>query len=339
MVRAKSGSARRATLSDVAQAAGVSATTASYILNGRAQQMRIAGDTEERVRAAAESIGYRPDRNARSLRTSSTAAIGVITDYVASGMFSSRMLAGANAAALAADHVLVIGETDGDPRVTQLLVSEMLDRRVDGLLFVTRTSLRLTLPAELPDDRTVALNCVDDARPVPSVLPDEVAGGRAAAQVLLDAGVRRGVVVVGVDPTPNAIAGPARLEGISGRLVEDGVGIDAVLDCDWTVEQAFAAVSSHLGAGGRPRALVCLNDRIAMGAYQALAEFGLTIPGDVAVVSFDGSELAGWLRPKVVSVELPFVAMGRRAVELVLDPDPPSQVLVDMPVQPGASVS
>ena len=65
-------------------------------------------------------------------------------------------------------------------------------------------------------------------------------------------------------------------------------------------------------------ALVCLNDRIAMGAYQALADRGLRVPDDVAVVSFDGSDLAGWLRPSVTSVSLPFAELGAVAVDALM---------------------
>ena len=89
----------KVTLRDVAQRAGVSRTTASYILNGLSGQAGISPDTEKRVRQVADALGYWPNRNARSLRTARTTTIGVITDYVASGMFSSEMLAGANTAA------------------------------------------------------------------------------------------------------------------------------------------------------------------------------------------------------------------------------------------------
>ena len=85
------------TLSDVAARAGVAATTASYILNGRSLEMRISSDTEARVHKAARELGYRPNRTAQSLRTASTRIVGVVTDYVAGGMFSARILAGANA--------------------------------------------------------------------------------------------------------------------------------------------------------------------------------------------------------------------------------------------------
>lgn len=333
---------RRVTLSDVAQRAGVSRTTASYTLNGLSAQMRIAPETEERVRRAVVDLGYRPNRTARSLRTATTGTIGVITDFVAGGMFASRMLAGANAAARARDHLLVMGETEGDPAVAELLLDEMAERQVDGVLFITRTTLRTRPPARMPADRSVMLNCVDASGTVPSVLPDERMGGWTAARVLLDAGLRDGVHVVGEDPTTSALAGRLRRAGIAEAFAAEDAALGAGVACDWAVPAAHDALREALGAGLRPRALICLDDRIAMGVYQALAGADLRVPDDVSVVSFDGSDLASWLRPEVASVALPLAEMGRRAVELLLAPArerPERPVLVPMPYRPGASLA
>lgn len=334
--------ARRVTLSDVAVRAGVSRTTASYTLNGHSARMRIAPETEERVRRAVDDLGYRPNHTARSLRTSTTRTIGLITDYVASGMFASRMLAGANAAARARDHLLVMGETEGDPAVAELLIDDMIERQVDGIVYITRTTLSTRPPARMPAGRSVMLNCVDPSGTVPSVLPDERGGGRTAARALLDAGIREDVHVVGQDPTPHALAGPLRLAGIEQAFGEAGASLGGIVECDWSVQEARAALRAWLAAGHRPRGLICLNDRIAMGAYQALAERRLSVPDDVSIVSFDGSELAAWLHPQLASVELPFAEMGRRAVELLLAPPRerrPSPVLVPMPLLPGSSLA
>ena len=76
----------------------------------------------------------------------------------------------------------------------------------------------------------------------------------------------------------------------------------------------------------RPTAVICMNDRLAFGAYQALAEAGLGIPQDVSVVSFDDDAIAAWLRPGLSTAALPHEQMGRRAVELLLDGPPPTGV-------------
>ena len=308
-------SRRSVTLTDVARRAGVSRTTASYILNDRASQMRIAPATVTRVRRAVDELGYRPNRSAQNLRTSTTKTIGVLSDHVASGHYASHMLTGASAAARLSDHLLVIAESEGDPELEALLIEDMLDRQVDGIVYVRMVTSRVVVPPSLRDRQVVLLNCVDEADAFPALLPDEHGGGRTAADVLVRAGVAEDVYVVGEDPTPQALAGPLRLAGIRERLDEAGFGLAGVVPCPWGVREAHEAVHHWLMSGVRPSALVCLNDRVAMGAYQALATHGLDVPGDVSVVSFDGSELATWLRPAGTSVELPFAALGERAVQ------------------------
>lgn len=312
---------RKATLTDVAQRAGVSVTTASYILNGRSSQMRIAAATEQRVRTAMHDLGYRPNWSARTLRGSSTQTIGIISDFVASGAFASSLLSGASAAARRCEHVVLIGETLGNPEVEKLLVQEMLDRQVDGVLYTTVAATTVRLSEELAGARIVLLNCSDPTRDLPAVLVDDVAAGRSAAGQLLDAGLNEDIFVVGEDPTPESTAGRERMEGIRSALTASGVRLAGVVACAWDVPRAHDAVREWLRTHPRPRGLICLNDRVAMGTYQALAGAGLRVPDDVAVVSFDGSDLAGWLRPRLTSLGLPFAEMGARAVEVLMDAD------------------
>ena len=288
------------TLSDVAARAGVSTTTASYILNGRTAEMRISADTEGRVRLAATELSYRPNRSARSLRTASTAMIGLVSDFIASGHVASHLLNGANAAARELDHLVVIGESEGRRDVEEQFIEDMLERQVDGIIYATLAARAVSAPSALRGQRAVLLNCIDREADLPSVMPDDVLGGRVAADALLAAGCTDGIYVVGEDPSDTVVAGPARLEGVHAALGAAGVPLAGVVACEWAVTSAYDAVSAWLETSPSPQGLICLNDRIAMGAYQALADRGLVIPDDLAVVSFDGSELAGWLRPKLV---------------------------------------
>jgi LacI family transcriptional regulator len=302
--------------------------------------MRISAETEQRVRDAITTLHYRPNRNAQSLRTATTSTIGIITDVIASGMFSSQLLAGANAAARAAEHVLVIGEGEGDADARDLLIDEMLDRRVDGIIFATHTALRTELPARLQSVRTVMLNCFDPEERVPAVMADDCNGGRCAGEILLRAGIETDVVIVGETPDTAGVAGLRRLTGIRAAFEEQAREISATIDCEWSPQPAYEALHTWLAHGDRPRGLVCMNDRAALGVYQALSEAGLTVPGDVSVVSFDGSELSSWLRPQLTSVALPLRQMGALAVELLLAPesDGASVHFVSMPVITGESV-
>ena len=332
---------RKATLADVAQLAGVSGTTVSYILNGRAEEMRISVQTQQRVRAAVAELDYRPNRSARNLRTSGTTkTIGLISDFIASGHFANQMLSGAGAAARRWDHVVVIGETLGDPGVEAEFVDELQDRQVDGFVYARLVTSVITVPAALRGRRTILLNAVDEGAELPSVVHDERAGGATAAEVLVRAGCTGPVVVVGNRTLSRATAGADRIAGIEARLQRAGIHVAAYVSCEWDVAPAYDAVVGLLRSGSPPAALICLNDRIAMGCYQAIADCGLRIPDDVSVVSFDGSDLAGWLRPRLTSVRVPYEAMGVRAVDLLMSESWATAGLqrVSMPLAPGASV-
>jgi LacI family transcriptional regulator len=172
------------------------------------------------------------------------------------------------------------------------------------------------------------------------VLPDDFQGGRTAGFAVLEARRHQRAFVVGEDPTTQALAGPLRLKGIRSAMSSGDAEIAGVVRCDWNVSEAYDAVDALLSSGARPTALICLNDRVALGAYQALGSHGCDIPGDVAVVSFDASELAGWLRPTLSSVALPFKDLGATAVRRLLRPEPgePQVVRLPMPLFRGGSM-
>ena len=120
------------------------------------------------------------------------------------------------------------------------------------------------------------------------------------------------------------------MRGIRAELDAAGASIAGLVDCEWSPGSGRAAVTELL-AHTRPAALICLNDRIALGAYQAIQEAGLRIPQDVSVVAFDDSVMAGWLQPGLSSVALPHYEMGRLATDLLIKEERHRSVhLVDM---------
>jgi LacI family transcriptional regulator len=329
---------RRVTLLDVARQAGVSRTTASFVLTGR-RDMRISVDAEQRVLRAARELNYRPNLMARSLRTRMTQTIGLISDTLATEPFAGEMVRGGLATALRMQHLLFIGETEGDPAVEERLVEDMLDRGVDGFLYASMFTRKARPPSALRGHPYVLVNCYSRDRHATAVLPDEHAAGTAAATALLDAGHREGIHLVGV-ASPGLFAAEERLAGVTTALAAAGTALAGRHDCDWWPEPAYAVVHRLLANGTRPAALICFNDRIAFGAYQAVQEAGLRVPEDVSVVSFDDSDLAGWLRPALTSVALPHAELGRRAVELLLEKDRPEGVIkVAMPLHARGSVA
>ena len=327
----------RVRLLDVAERAGVSRTTASFVLAGR--DMRISAEAKERVLAAARELGYRPNLAARGLRTRVTNTIGLVSDTIASDQFAGGFIKGAMAAAVASDRQLLIGETGGEREVEMDVVGGMLDRQVDGLVFAAMFTRRVRLPEPARQYPLVLLNCLTERPPGPWVLPDEYEAGRSAARVLLEAGHGPDIWLIGERPR-TVYAARERNRGIRDELAAAGVTAAAAVDCTWWPATAYAALAELLAAGRRPRACICLNDRTAMGVYQALQGAGLDIPGDVSVVSFDGSDLATWLRPGLTSIALPHYDMGLLATQLLIKGElAPARYTVPMPLAAKASVA
>lgn len=327
---------KRVTLADVARRAGLSTSAASMILNGR-PDTRLSQDAHDRVNAAAAELGYRPNIAARGLRTDKTHTIGFISDLVASTRFAGGLIKGALEAAETAEHVVLVTETGGEPRREEEAIAALLDRQVDGIIFATMRARELFVP-ELPGGTAAVMLNATNPRYTDSVLPDELAGGRAAVELLLAAGHRDGIALIGQSDAAErdvfrSETVSRRVAGIRQTLREHDLRFVAEESIWlWEPENGYEATLRLLADDPSIRALICMNDRLAFGAYQAAAELGRRIPADLSIVSFDNDEIAAYLRPGLTTVALPHEEMGRRAVEILLAGQPSGQTLVPMPV-------
>lgn len=333
---------KRVTLADVARLAGLSQTAASMILNGR-PDTRLSQDAHDRVNAAAQQLGYRPNVAARGLRTDKTLTVGFISDVVATTRFASGLIKGALEAAEEAGHVVLVLETGGEPAREAEAIAAVLDRQVDGIIFATMRARELFIP-DLPAGTSVVMLNATNTRYPTSVLPDEEEGGRSAVQLLVDAGHRSGIALIGQNEEVErdafrSVTVARRVAGIRSAMAAHSLEFVAEESIWlWEPEDGYRATKALLDRRNDVRALLCMNDRIAFGAYQALGEAGLSVPGDVSIVSFDNDELAAYLRPGLTTVGLPHEQMGRRAVELLISREESGETLIPMPVVKRRSI-
>lgn len=327
---------KRATLADVARLAGLSPTTASLILNGK-PDTRFSADAHRRVHDAVAQLGYRPNMGARALRTDRSLTIGFISDVVATTRFASGLIRGALEKAERAGHLMLVVETGGDAAREVEAVGAVLDRQVDGIIFATMRARELFIPP-IPDSTRVVMLNATSAQFGLSVLPDEEQGGRRAVDLLLAAGHTGDIALIGQsDRVEGDLFRSAtvahRVQGLRAEMADFGLQFLAEESCwEWEPENGYALTSSLLDRRGDVGALLCMNDRLAFGAYQACQERGLLVGRDISIASFDNDELAAYLRPGLTTIGLPHEAMGREAVELLLTEAQPGERLIDMPV-------
>jgi LacI family transcriptional regulator len=222
-------------------------------------------------------------------------------------------------------------------------IEAALDRQVDGIIFAAMRAREVFVP-DIPANTSVVMLNGTSSRFKASVLPDEFEGGRSSVHLLHAAGFRDGIALIGHNEMverglfrSETVAG--RLAGIRHEMAAHGLTFIAEESCwEWEPHHGYEIVARLLRQGMKPSALLCLNDRLALGAYQALAEVGLSVPHDVSVVSFDNDEIAAYLRPGLTTIALPHDEMGRQAVSLLLSGRDNDEILVSMPVVTRRSI-
>ncbi len=323
---------RRVTMNAVAKHAGVSQTTVSYVING-VISANIPEETRQRVRDSIRELGYHPNAAARKMRTNRSQLIGVITDEIATTPHAGKIVKGAQDAAWASGKLILLINTSRNAELEQAAVEAMLEHQVAGILYAAMYHRQVDPPKALYEAPAVLMNCLCAERSLPSVVSDEVGGGRLATEVLLRKGHRRIAFANHTSVDPGAVG---RLQGYKEALAAYGLPFDEDLVC-FSIGEADGGYrcTMHLfQQPDRPTALFCYNDRMAMGAYDALRKLKLSIPEDVAVVGFDNQEIiAAHLHPGLTTLELPHYEIGKWAVEYLL-----AHVTEDYPLTPVQQV-
>ncbi|WP_433159393.1 LacI family DNA-binding transcriptional regulator [Kribbella sp. CA-247076] len=304
------------TSADIAKASGVSRSAVSLVLNGRGAGM-VDAEKQERIRAIARELGYIPNASAVNLRRQRTATIGLVTDAIASAPFAGPLLSGASDVALEAGYMILTIDTWQHPSYVDGALATLRARDVDGLIYADaglREVGRLDVPPGLP---FVLANAYVADHSMPAFIPDDEGGGRAAAELVIEAGHRRIAFVTG---DPDAPATIARTRGFTTAMNAAGVPVEGtVVPARYSVSSNHAAALELLRRPDRPTAILAANDRGATGVMLAAASLGLSVPRDLSVVGYDDEQfLAAEIPPGLTTIALPHREMGRRATAELL---------------------
>jgi LacI family transcriptional regulator len=302
------------TITDVARLAGVSPGTASKALNGRGG---ISADTAERVRLAADRLGYQPNALARGLLTGRSFTVGLITTD-SFGRFSIPVMQGAEDA-LGPGRISVFLCDSRDDRIReQHYLRTLLERRVDGIIVTgRRQDLREPIGRALPVPVVYAMTHSTDPSDL-SLLPDDEEGGAMAVRHLLSTG-RTSI---------GHVTGPRRFrcsvlraKGAQDTLAAAGLELAGgePLFGEWTEEWGRQSADVLLRSAPGLDAIFCGNDQIARGVADAVREAGRRVPEDVALVGFDNWEvMATACRPPLTTVDMNLRELGQAAGERLL---------------------
>ncbi len=311
---------RRTTAREVAELAGVSRSTVSFVLND-VPGMRISEETRQRVLEAARTLDYHPDATARRMVTGRTQVIGFVlrqtTDQVYADHLLPRVLSGVSRAASALGyHVLLepIAPDDHSGAYMRLI----RERHVDGIILSgPRFDDQELLKVEAEGARVVLLGQLPNTN-IPFVDVDNVGGARLATSHLLGLGHRRVALITNAPPAYTASVD--RLAGYREALSSAGLPFDEALVRygEFTPLSGQAAMEALLTEGSPPTAVFVASDVVALGALRAIRQRGLSVPDDVALVGFDDIPLAEHIDPPLTTVHLAAAGLGWGAADLLI---------------------
>lgn len=308
---------KRPTLKDVANAVGVHSSTVSRALNPKTRHY-ITPEISAKILKASAALNYRQNAAAYTLRTNRTRIIGVIIPDIANPIFPP-IIRGIEDALAASGYMAILVNTDGALPRQASVIDMLCGRGVDGVI---AASVERDDPAfrQLAEDGipVVTVNRrMDDPR-IASIVNDDDQGIRAVLDHLAALGHRR---IANIAGPQNLSTGKGRLDAFLRR--RDGLGLPAeerliVVADGFNDGEGERCAEALLAGGAGFTALVCCNDRLAIGAIAALRRHGHAVPADISVTGFNDMPMMDRLEPPLTTIRVPQYVAGRMAAEALL---------------------
>lgn len=332
------GEPHAVTIRDVARLSGVSIATVTRTFQ---DSPRVRPETSQRVRRAAEQLGYRPDAVARSLVTGRANAIGVLVPSLAKAYWD-EVADAIEARAGDAGLSIVLASTRGEPEREREMLDLLFAKRLDGIILAglagdprhwstgngRRPPLvliewdatpRWELLEQLTDEPLTPWSWRLDSPGLAGdwlshIYYDDVAGAAEITQHLLD----QGHTDIGFVAGPPVRTSLMRLLGVRATLETAGHRLRYARTAEDTFESSRALGLQLLADPDRPTALVCYSDVMAIGVVKAAHELGLNVPDDISITGYDDIEVSSYINPALTTIHNPKRELGELAVELLL---------------------
>jgi LacI family transcriptional regulator len=302
---------------DVARRAAVSQSTVSLVVNNIPS---VAADTRDRVTRAIEELGFRANRSARHLRGSPSRTIGFVTNQMATSPFAGQTILGAQEAAWKQGHILLVVDAGASTELTDTAVNVLIDQDVAGIVYAFMTPTRIYIPPALTDVPSIIVNAdPTDLDDFPLVEAGNYDGGMLAARTLLAAGHRRILFLTGQTDNLVTVDRERGFRAVLATLPPGAIELEVVYGT-YEISSGYERMRAFIGRNAWwPTAIFAANDRVALGAMQALAESGRFVPADMSVLGYDDMPaFAAELHPALTTITLPHFEMGQLAVDALL---------------------
>lgn len=306
------------TIHDIAAKAGVSLSTVSRVLNGKAKKYRISPKTEETILHFAEELNYRPNKMAQGLRLKKSHTIGLVVPDISNPFFAyvTRVI---QTKAYEMGYSLIVCNTNEDLSTEIEQIELMKSKVIDGFIVMpVGTDYRHLETLIRKKHPLVLLDRCFDALQTSSVVVDNYEGAYLATAYLIECGHKKIGIIQGL---PDTYTNTERMRGYLDALRENNIEVKSqyIVGKDYRRESGYIETKLLLNLEERPTAIFTTSDLITLGALQAIVEDNYKIPDDISIVSFDDTDFAPFLFSPLTAVRQPKELMGEIAVKMLID--------------------
>lgn len=304
------------TIHDIAKELNIAASTVSRALN---DNPLISEATRQKIKAAAERMGYRPNVLAANFRTKRTNTIGVIVPLINRHFFSS-VISGIEDVAYQQGFAVTISQSNDNFQKEDKIAHTLFANRVDGLILSIAMETQNYDHLRLFSDRKIPLVFFDrvvDEIDAHKIIVDDFGGGYRATQHLIEQGKKR---IAHIGGPLNLKIYKKRENGYRKALEDAGLTIDEklIIHNSLTKEEALRAIQKILKTDKKPDAIFCGNDTTALSTIMFLQENNINVPKDIAIVGFSNEPYSEVVTPSITTIKQPGFEMGQKAAELII---------------------
>lgn len=305
---------QKVSITDIAKKTGLSTTTVSRVLSGKAEKYRIGKKSQQKIENAAEEMNYIPNHFAANLRTGKSNTIALVVPSL-SNPFFANIASEINAEIRKYGYITIISDSDENPEIEKMELEQLRARNIEGLI-IAPCGNQWKHIKDL-HDQGLPVICIDryfENLDIPFVSTDNYDGAYHATQFLIKSGHSEIACIQGVqESTPNRL----RVKGFVDALEESGIKDYCVTGDDFTVQNGYLETKLILHQKERPTAIFTLSNTIAMGCMKALKEENLKIPQDISLITFDEHPYLDYLSTPLSCVAQPVSDISKIATKFL----------------------
>lgn len=306
---------RRVKINDIANKSGLSITTVSRVLSGKAEQYRISKKSQQKIRAAAEELDYIPNYFAANLKSGKSRTVAIIVPSLMNPFFAV-IASELNSEVRRFNYISIIGDSDENCETEKLELQQMVSRNIEGLI-IAPCGDQYEYIKKL-HEQGLPIVCIDryfEDLNIPYVSTDNYDGAHTATKYLIENGHSDIACIQGIQQsTPNRL----RVKGFKEAMDESGILTYKVVGDDFTIQNGYLETKLILEQKQLPTAIFTLSNTIAMGCIKALKEKNIRIPDDISIITFDEHPYLDYLETPLTCIAQPVSDISKIALKFLV---------------------